>query len=713
MNTYVFNLLADPEVRDSVGNFQASIANDKDFLATRVSYKLDLRGPSLSVQTACSTSLVAVHLACQSLLSGECDAALAGGVSIRLPQETGYLYHEGAVFSPDGHCRAFDARAGGTVGGNGAGAVLLKRLEDALRDGDRIHAVIKGSAVNNDGAAKVGYTAPSVDGQARVIAQAMGVARVAPETIGYVEAHGTGTALGDPIEVAALTQAFGARRRDGELRARLGQDQHRPPRHRGRRRRPDQGGARPGARRDPAEPPLRGRPTRSSTCEQDAVLRQQPAGGLAGRGDLAAAGRRQLVRHRRHQRPRRPRAGAGAWRRRTPARPVAAPAALGAQRRRPRSRPLPPRGASAEPSRAADLADAAFTLQVGRRALRAPRAWPSAATPAMPSAAARGGDRERLLFGDGERAAPWPSCSAARARSTRGWRRSSTAPSRSSGPSSTRAGDLLLPLLGRDLRDLLFGSGSGEAAEELARTEFTQPALFAVEYALARLWMAWGVRPAAMLGHSIGEYVAACLAGVFSLADALALVAARGRLMAGAARRAPCSRCSLPEAEIAAAARTADLALAAVNGPERAVVAGPEPAVAALAAELETRGVRNRRLRTSHAFHSAMMEPALEPFAERVRRGPPVAAVDPLRLQRDGDLDHRRAGHRSRVLGAPDPGHRAFRGRPGGARGGAGPAAAGSGPGQHADHAGARGRRRGGRLAARTRATGAAITPSC
>ncbi|RMF30773.1 MAG: polyketide synthase, partial [Chloroflexi bacterium] len=211
LSTYLlFHLLPNREVVESVHSDQIAIGNGRDYLPTRVSYKLNLRGPSVNVQTACSTSLVAVHLACQALLNYECDIALAGGVSVDVPQKRGYLYLEGGISSPDGHCRAFDARAQGTVGGNGVGIVVLKRLEDALADGDTIHAVIKGSAINNDGSLKVGYTAPSVEGQAEVIATAQALAGVDPETITYIEAHGTGTALGDPIEIAALTQVFRA-----------------------------------------------------------------------------------------------------------------------------------------------------------------------------------------------------------------------------------------------------------------------------------------------------------------------------------------------------------------------------------------------------------------------------------------------------------------------------------------------------------------------
>ncbi|HEY9770599.1 MAG TPA: polyketide synthase [Coleofasciculaceae cyanobacterium] len=210
-NYLLSNLYPNQDFIKSAGAFPIFIGNDKDHLTTQISYKLNLKGPSVNVQTTCSTSLVAVHLASQSLLNGESDIALAGGVSIQVPQKTGYLYQEGEINSPDGHCRAFDAQAQGTIFGSGSGVVVLKRLSDAVVDGDRIHAVIKASAINNDGSLKVGYTAPSVDGQTEVILEALALAEVEPETISYIEAHGTGTPLGDPIEIAALTQAFRTR----------------------------------------------------------------------------------------------------------------------------------------------------------------------------------------------------------------------------------------------------------------------------------------------------------------------------------------------------------------------------------------------------------------------------------------------------------------------------------------------------------------------
>jgi len=229
MNTYLLaQIMRDSALMEAAGGYQLMLGNDKDFLCTRVSYKLDLHGPSMNIQTACSTSLVAVEVACRALQAGECDMALAGGISVNFPQRAGYLYQDGMIFSPDGHCRPFDEGASGTRAGAGAGIVVLKRLADALADRDTIHAVIRGAAINNDGAGKAGYTAPSIDGQVEVVATAQALAGVDPRSIGYIEAHGTGTPLGDPIEIAALTRVFRAATSDvgfcrlGSLKANLG-----------------------------------------------------------------------------------------------------------------------------------------------------------------------------------------------------------------------------------------------------------------------------------------------------------------------------------------------------------------------------------------------------------------------------------------------------------------------------------------------------------
>jgi amino acid adenylation domain-containing protein len=616
MNTYALNVLADPEVLDTVGAFQLMISNDKDFLAPRVSYKLGLKGPSFAVQSACSTSLVAIHLACQSLAAGECDAALAGGVTLHLPQNQGYHFHAGAVFSPDGHCRAFDAAAGGFVAGNGAAVVLLRRLEDALRDRDPIRAVIRGSAVNNDGAFKAGFTAPSVDGQAQVIAQALAVAGLEPGAIGYIEAHGTGTELGDPIEIAALTQAFGGLAQGtapgsvavGSLKTNIGHL--------------DSAAGVAGLIKAALVvergqiPPSLHFATVNPKLELAATpfrindrLTDWPAGPQPRRAGVSSLGIGGTNAHVIVEEP--------------PARPVSTPG-------RPwQLLPLSARSDAALGSAVArlaahlrerpdlDLADVAWTLQAGRRRFER-RAFAVAASTSEAAAvlesseperfAAGGGDSGSIVFLFSGQGSQHPGMAADLYRTEPVFR-----------SEVDRACDLLLPRLGRDLRPLLLAApGDAEAAAALARTEVTQPALFVVEHALARLWISWGVRPAAMIGHSVGEYVAACLAGVLTLEDALALVAERGRLM-GEMPTGAMLAVSLPETEVLPLL-TEDLALAAVNAPARSVVAGPAAAIEAFAARLEEAGISHRRLRTSHAFHSEMMAPALAPFLAAVRR---------------------------------------------------------------------------------------------
>jgi amino acid adenylation domain-containing protein len=595
----------DRELVGLLGGAATMIGNDRDFLATRVAYKFDLRGPCVTVQAACATSLVAVHMACRSLRDRECDVALAGGVSIAFPLNAGYLFQQGGILSPDGHCRAFDAAARGTVGGDGAGVVVLKRLADALADGDHVHAVIRGSAVNNDGAAKVGYTAPSVDGQAEVVARAHAAAGVAASAIGYVEAHGTGTALGDPIEVAALTQAFRATTGErgycaiGSVKTNLGHLntaagvtslikavlalEHRalpPSLH----------CATPSPEIDFAGSPFfvnaALRPWAASGAPRIAGVSSFGFGGTNAHVVLAEA----------------PERAPEASPRTHELLPISArtPAALEEATRRLRDR--------IERGPGIDLADAAFTLAVGRRAFPHRRAlvWPhgdGAGARAIDGVAA-GAQGAAFLF---------PGQGAQRAGMTRELYRAAPV----FRAELDRCAEILAPYLGLDLRDEIHRERA-DGDDGLDRTAVAQPALFAVEYALARLWMDWGVRPAAMIGHSVGEYVAACLAGVISLEDALALVAARGLLMqalpAGAMLAVP-----LGEREIAPLLG-GGLSLAAVNAPDACVIAGPSAEVEALERQLLRREVPARRLRTSHAFHSAMMDPARDAFLERVRR---------------------------------------------------------------------------------------------
>jgi amino acid adenylation domain-containing protein len=624
MNRYLWNLYSNPEVVRSVGPYKLAIANDKDHVATTVSYKLNLTGPSLDVQTACSTSLVTVHLACRSLLAGECEMALAGGASIAVPQKVGYLYQEGGIRSPDGHCRAFDAGAQGMVSGSGAGVVVLKRLADALADGDPIHAVILGSAINNDGSGKIGYTAPSIDGQAEVIEIALASGGVDPRTVAYVEAHGTGTPIGDPIEVAALTQAF-----------RSGTDER-------------------------------------SFCALGSVKTNighlDAAAGIAGLIKAVLALKYRELPPSLHFETPNPEidfasspffvnARLRAWETEvgSPRRAGVSSFGIGGTNAHVILEEAPPLAPSPEPTRRRehllvlsartepalsvtaerlrrhlasgvelDPADIAWTLAIGRCAFEHRRALVCGDNAEAIELLDPAGTASERVFsgiaGDQEAGVVFlfPGQGAQRVGMGLSLYRSEPV----FREHLDFAAEILAPHLGLDLRESLDpeAGDSEEPGRRLEDTAIAQPALFAVEYALARLWMSWGVRPKAMLGHSIGEYVAACLAGVFELPDALELVAERGRLMAGLPHGAMASL-PLSEAEALPLLR-GGLALAAVNGPEQCVVAGPAPEVQSLLDELALRSVVGKRLRTSHAFHSGMMEPLRVAFEARVRRVP-------------------------------------------------------------------------------------------
>lgn len=618
LSTYLLNVFANPDATRLLSRFQIMIGNDKDHLATRVSYKLNLKGPSLSVQTTCSTSLVAVHLACQSLLYGECDLALAGGVSIKVPQKTGYLYQEGGISSPDGHCRAFDARAQGTVGGNGVGVVVMKRLADALEDGDFISGIIKGSAINNDGSLKVGYTAPSIEGQAAVIKEALAMADVEPEGITYVETHGTGTMLGDPIEIAALTKAYRATTQEkqfcavGSVKTNLGhldaaagvtgliktvlalKHEMIPPSLHYERPNPKidfqdspffvNGTLRPWERTDE---PRRAGISSFGIGGTNAHLIVEEAPATQESGDSRAV---QLL-------------------------------LLSAKTQTALESATANLAAHLEQHAEADLADVAYTLQVGRRAFQHRRIVVCRER-VEAVAALRGGDAAQVSTNLCElRSRPiafsFPGQGTQYVNMGLELYRNEQAFSEA----VDRCAEILRPHLGLDLRTVLYPpTGATEAAQErLTQTDLAQTSLFVIEYALARLWMEWGVRPAAMIGHSIGEYVAACLSGVFSLEDALALVAARGRLMQALPAGAMLT-VALGEKEVESHL-SGDLSLAVVNGPQLCVVAGATEAVRELEARLnEQGGIFCRRLHTSHAFHSRMMEPMLEQFEAEVGR---------------------------------------------------------------------------------------------
>ncbi len=597
---------------------------------------------------------MAVHLACQNLRLGACDMALAGGVSIQLPPRTGYLYEEGGVASPDGCCRAFDAQARGTVGGSGAGIVVLKRLSDALAHGDTVHAVLLGSAANNDGASgKAGYTAPSVAGQSAVIAAALADAGVSPETIGYVEAHGTATPLGDPIEVAALTQAFrrgtgrtgfcllgSVKTNVGHLDAAAGVTgliktvlalEHRqipPSLH----------FKAPNPAIDFAASPFRV-VDRLTDWEANGAPRRAGVSAFGIGGTNVHAVLEEAP-------PEAPASPSRPWQvlllsARTPAALERMTDALAAR-------------LTGDPD--LDLADVAHTLRVGRRPFAYRRAVLAASAEAAAAALLSrdprqvwtGSPRQEsagqssvafLLPGVGDQ---YPGLARGLYRDEPVFRQE-----------LDRCAELLLPHLGLDLREVLFAAPEepthpsqppqdaaaasrdlrallgrenrrerqGERERALLRsTRVAQPAMFAVGYCLARLWMSWGVKPAALLGYSLGEYTAACLSGVMELSDALALVARRARLIGelppGALLAVPLSP------EETRARLTPELALAAINGPEVSVVSGPPEAVAALAERLAQEGIPCRRLQADQAFHSPMMQPIAAELAALLRAIP-------------------------------------------------------------------------------------------
>lgn len=588
------------------------LASDKDYMMTRASYKLNLRGPSVMVQSACSTSLIAIHLACQGLLLGESDIALAGASNVHTILRDGYYTVEGGVYSPDGHCRPFDVDGQGTLFGSGVGVVVLKRLADALADGDHVEAVIKGSAINNDGSMKVSYTAPSVEGQARVIAEALANAGVSAETISYIEAHGTATALGDPIEIQALTNAFRATTDKkgfcavGSVKSNVGHL--------------DSAAGVTGiikavlSLKHKSIPPSLHfkRPNPAIDFESTPFYVnnklsewQGPAPRRAGVSSFGIGGTNAHI-VLEEAPPPVPAAPSRPWQllvlsaKTEPALETATHNLAEHFKRRPDL----------------SLADAGYTLLAGRKAFKYRKAFVCKDL-ADAIGALHTNERGRVRVGQQPKprlvAFMFPGQGSQRLNMAQ----QIYAHERTFREQVDLCSRLLEPEIGVDLRQILYTSDSPEAAEKLKQTSLAQPALFVVEYALAQLWQEWGIKPWAMIGHSIGEYVAACLAGVFTLEDALKLVALRGRLMqdapAGAMLAVPLAT------ETVRPLLSAKLSLAAINAPERCVVSGPEEAIAALQTELEKQELLCQRLHTSHAFHSEMMTPALEPFRRFVR----------------------------------------------------------------------------------------------
>lgn len=590
-----------------------SFQNDKDFLATRVSYEFNLRGPSIAVQTACSSSLVAVHLACQSLLNGECDMALAGGVSIRIPYDVGYWYESGSIVSATGHCRPFDVRADGTVFGSGVAIVVLKPLQAALDEKDRIHAVIRGSAINNDGSTKIGFSAPNAAAQTDVIAEAHAVADVDSSTISYIETHGTGTPLGDPIEIEALRGAFDAAEADrqrpcvlGSVKSNIGhlevasgvaglikailclEHQAIPATL-------HFTSPNPQLRLDQSPFVVQ---TEYRAWEADGVRRA----GVSSFG-VGGTNAHVVLEEAPPVSVREPRTG---------------PQVLLLSARTPQGlKELRSELATelAGPDELA-VADVAFTLE-GRRAQKF-RMAAVVADRLQAIAVLQADEHDSVFVGESVEATSavpepesrvvflFPGQGAQHAGMARGLYE--TEPIFKATFDSCADG--FLEELGIDLRVELF-DGPGV---NLARTDHAQPALFAVEYALAALTKSYGVRPAAFAGHSIGEYVAATCAGVFDLPTAIKAVSARARLMHSAPRGAMVAVALSPEET--AELLSPGLDIAAVNDPGNCSVSGSEDLIAEFEDRLAEKGLPARRMRTSHGFHSSSMEPVLAEFEE-------------------------------------------------------------------------------------------------
>jgi iturin family lipopeptide synthetase A len=610
-----------------LNSFVANYLSDRDYIGTLVSYKLNLKGPSYSMYTACSTSLVAIHLASQGLLGGDCDMAAAGGIAVSLAKRTGYFYTEGMILSEDGHCRAFDARAGGVIPGEGIGLVALKRLDDAKRHRDHIYAVIKGTAVNNDGSRKVGFAAPGVDGQASVIKKAMKMAGVNPGEIGYVETHGTATALGDVTEIEALKIAFNTDKKQycavgsvktnvghldaaagvtGFIKAVLALKHRQIP--------ASIHYETPNPAIDFENSPFyvnralkewqnegNGKPRRAGVSSfgiggtNAHVILEEALDSSEGTGGLAPLSNRhlQLI-------------------------------LLSAKTETALDRMTQNLAHHLQKHPGQDLADVAYTLQVGRR---------------------RHSYRRKVVCADG--------MEAIRRLTTREPREVQTYHAKTAEGNKPvifmfpglgsqyvdmgrglyetepvfrqemdRCCEILAPLLDYDIKKILYpGTDQSDQSDlsdlsNLPDIDIAQLSVFIFEYALARLLITWGIKPRAMIGYSFGEYAAACISGIFSLEEALELVAARGRLLKGQPTGMMLG-VPLPVQEVESFL-TGPLAIGIDNG-ESCVVSGPAEAVAAFEKQMQEKKLLCMRLETRHGIHSSMMDPVLPGFAEKLR----------------------------------------------------------------------------------------------
>ncbi len=613
LSSYIMNVFSNREVVESMGVLQAIMNNDKDHLCTRVSHRLNLQGGSITVQSACSTSLVAVHMACRALLTFECDMALAGGSSVKFPQESGYFFQEGGITSPDGHCRAFDHKAKGTIAGSGVGLVVLKRLSDAIADGDFIHAVIKATAINNDGSSKMSYAAPSVEGQAEVIAMTHDIAEINPETISYVEAHGTGTSIGDPIEIEALTKAF-RRNTDkknfcgvGSVKTNIGHldaaagiagliktilalkhKQIPPTLH----------FEKPNPNIDFANSPFYVN-DKLSDWNTDELPRRA---GVSAYG-MGGTNVHVIVEEYENE--------------------IQPDKEDGLRILTISGHTKPSLGKNTEvisqflkQNPETNLSDAAYTLQKSRKSFIHRRFIIGKNNEEIIDAI-DGNDDKRIFTETNRNKSPktiWLFPGQGSQFPKMGfdlYQKNSIFKDY-----FDRCVEILTPLLGLDIREILFPADEDikKSQENLKQTKITQPVLFAFEYALAKTLEKFNVKPFAMIGHSVGEYVAACIAGVFSLEDGLKLITKRGELMQSLPHGSMLA-VSLSEKEIQPYI-SEKVSLATINSPNMCVLSGETDEVEKVKEQLDAKDIFCRLLQTSHAFHSAMMEPILGEFRD-------------------------------------------------------------------------------------------------
>lgn len=605
--------------RERLGDYASWLLDSRDFLATRVSYKMNLTGPSILLNTTCSSSLVAIDAACRSLLTGQCEIALAGGVSVTPAPKEGYIYEEGMILSPDGHCRAFDADAKGTTGGEGAGIVVLKLLEEALEDNDNIFAVIKGFAVNNDGSRKIGYTAPSTIGQSEAISAAISMADIEPESITYVETHGTGTVLGDPVEIKALTKAFGTNKKQfcriGSVKTNIGHL--------------DEAAGIAGfiktvlALKHRTLPPSLHfqTPNPNIDFEHTPFQVNNTATEWESTGFPLRAGVSSF--------------GIGGTNAHVILEEAPEPMKSTVDNR-PQVLPLSAKTATAleqtvsnftkylKENKKVDLADIAYTLQAGR-ALFEHKQWIVASNHDEAIEFLESGDASKVHTYTGvDEGTPIVFMFPGQGSQYVNMGKTLYETEPAFREEMDRCFDIMRRETDVDFMQILYPEFLTDGAKSrINETQFAQPLLFMIEYSLAAVLMSWGIIPSAMIGHSLGEYVAACISGVLTLEEALRLVIQRGKLMQSMPHGSMLS-IQLPESEVRDLLRTEsdihDVSIAVINSPANCVVSGPVEAIRLLESKLTDRDYPNFRVHTSHAFHSNMMAPMIPQFTQEIKR---------------------------------------------------------------------------------------------